>query len=216
MAMTDGLERIYGKGDLHFVTFSCYQRMKLLDTAGARNLFVEELNEVRNGMGFRLGGYVVMTNHVHLLMSEPPGSTPSVALHKLKLGFSRRIRKLKRVENRKTQVHKPEANLGYPLATFAQGTTVDCRPRTQVHKPEANLGHPGTGVVRWESLPAAFWQARFYDFNVYSRAKVIEKLNYMHANPVVRELVEHPKDWPWSSWSFYEKNERGLIWIDVV
>jgi hypothetical protein len=28
--------------------------------------------------------------------------------------------------------------------------------------------------------PRAFWQARFYDFNVYSRGKEKEKLNYMH------------------------------------
>ena len=41
--------------------------------------------------------------------------------------------------------------------------------------------------------PTAFWQARFYDYNVYSTEKIKEKLNYMHANPVIRRLVEHPK-----------------------
>jgi REP element-mobilizing transposase RayT len=45
----------------------------------------------------------------------------------------------------------------------------------------------------------AFWQARFYDFNVYSRGKKREKLNYMHANPVKPGLVNHPRDWAWSS-----------------
>jgi putative transposase len=59
-----------------------------------------------------------------------------------------------------------------------------------------------------------FWQRRFYDFNVWSSDKVREKLEYMHANPVKRELVEHPKDWPWSSWSHYENGEEGLIAID--
>ena len=48
----------------------------------------------------------------------------------------------------------------------------------------------------------AFWQARFYDFNVYNERKKNEKLEYMHANPVERKLVSHPKDWPWSSWAF--------------
>jgi hypothetical protein len=38
----------------------------------------------------------------------------------------------------------------------------------------------------------------------------------MHANPAIRGLVKHPKDWPWSSWSFYEKGETGLIRIDVL
>jgi len=31
-----------------------------------------------------------------------------------------------------------------------------------------------------------------------------------------QKLVEHPKDWPWSSWSFYAKEEIGLIRIDPV
>src|SRR5260370_1108861 len=63
---------------------------------------------------------------------------------------------------------------------------------------------------------AAFWQRRFYDFNVWSAEKLREKLEYMHANPVKRKLVVHPKDWPWSSWSHYVKGEEGLIRIDSV
>ena len=43
-----------------------------------------------------------------------------------------------------------------------------------------------------------------------------EKLEYMHANPVVRGLVKHPKDWPWSSFSFYAKEEAGLAEIDLI
>ncbi|OLD62419.1 MAG: hypothetical protein AUI53_01565 [Acidobacteria bacterium 13_1_40CM_2_60_7] len=64
--------------------------------------------------------------------------------------------------------------------------------------------------------PGAFWQRRFYDFNVYSRKKLREKLEYMHANPVVRKLVVHPREWPWSSWSHYANGEKGLIRIDGV
>jgi REP element-mobilizing transposase RayT len=58
-----------------------------------------------------------------------------------------------------------------------------------------------------------FWQRRYYDFNVYSRDKVLEKLHYMHANPVREKLVKHPGDWPWSSWSYYYRG-AGLIVID--
>jgi REP-associated tyrosine transposase len=60
-----------------------------------------------------------------------------------------------------------------------------------------------------------FWQARFYDFNVFSEVKNREKLEYMHSNPVTRSLVEQPKDWPWSSWSNYAKGE-GLIAVDLM
>ena len=61
----------------------------------------------------------------------------------------------------------------------------------------------------------AFWQRRFYDFNLWSEKKLGEKLIYMHRNPVERKLVQHPKDWPWSSWSFYAQGE-GMIRIDVL
>jgi putative transposase len=63
---------------------------------------------------------------------------------------------------------------------------------------------------------AAFWQRRFYDFNVWSAKKVKEKLEYMHANPVKRKLVTHPKEWPWSSWSYYAEGEKGLLAIDIL
>jgi hypothetical protein len=38
----------------------------------------------------------------------------------------------------------------------------------------------------------------------------------MHANPVNRGLVKHPKDWPWSSFLFYAKDEIGLVEIDAA
>jgi REP element-mobilizing transposase RayT len=61
-----------------------------------------------------------------------------------------------------------------------------------------------------------FWQPRFYDFNVWSQKKLIEKLQYMRMNPLKRKLVAHPKDWPWSSFSFYAKRDSGLVHIDPL
>jgi putative transposase len=56
--MPKNLKRYYGRGELHFVTFSCYRRLPLLATACARNLFVKELDEVRHEYDFLLVGYV--------------------------------------------------------------------------------------------------------------------------------------------------------------
>ena len=58
-----------------------------------------------------------------------------------------------------------------------------------------------------------FWQRRYYDFNVHSEKKLREKLDYMHMNPVREKLAQHPRDWPWSSWTFYERGE-GLLAMD--
>jgi putative transposase len=175
--MPEGLKRYYGRGDLHFVTFSCYRRLPLLGSKRARGLLVRELARVRLEYGFRLAGYVVMPNHVHLLMGEPAKGTVSTALQMLKQRVSRTMRKRKK-RGREGQL------------TFAFGAEGE--------------------------KARSFWQARFYDFNVYSRGKIKEKLNYMHANPVIRKLVKHAKDWPWSSWSQYMTGEKGLLEIDVV
>ena len=72
------------------------------------------------------------------------------------------------------------------------------------------------GPKSLEDDPYAFWQRRFYDYNVWSDGKLEQKLDYMHRNPVRRGLVSHPKYWPWSSWSNYEKGEPGLIRIDSL
>jgi putative transposase len=184
--MPKGLNRYYGRGELHFVTFSCYRRLPLLDTAHARTLLLRELGRVRQEFGFLLVGYVVMPNHVHVLMSEPKKGTPSTVLQMLKQRVSRRMRKKKHPA--------PRGQLRIPFPRFVS------------------------------ELPR-FWQERFYDFNGYSSKKQKEKLDIfkrdreavnMHANPVNRGLVKHPKDWPWSSWAFYFRGEPVLVPIDAV
>jgi len=57
------------------------------------------------------------------------------------------------------------------------------------------------------------WEPRYHDFNVFTEAKRIEKLRYMHRNPVKAGLVEHPEDWPWSSFNAYATNEAHPIKI---
>lgn len=63
--MPTGLKRIYGRGHLHFLTFSCYKRLPFLKTAQSRDVFVRELGRLRAEFGFRIIGYVVMPEHVH-------------------------------------------------------------------------------------------------------------------------------------------------------
>ena len=92
--MPDGLSRIYGYGHLHFITFSCHQRAKLLGSEAARDRFAQILGEVRDRYGFALVGYVVMPEHAHLAIAEPPGATPSTVIQVLKQRSSRGIRGL--------------------------------------------------------------------------------------------------------------------------
>jgi hypothetical protein len=56
-------------------------------------------------------------------------------------------------------------------------------------------------------------QARFYDFNVWTERKRIEKLRYIHRNPVKRGLVAAPEHWRWSSFRWYLCGEVGPVRI---
>jgi len=90
-SMPKNLKRYYGRGDLHFLTFSCYRRLPGLGTAKTRNEFLLALDEVRTKYGFALVGYVVMPEHVHLLLSEPERSNLAVALQMLKQIVSHKL-----------------------------------------------------------------------------------------------------------------------------
>jgi len=90
--MKNRLDRRYGRGDLHFITCSCYRRMPLLRTQRARNVFPRILSEVRDRYDFALWGYVVMFEHFHLLMGEPATGTPGTVMQVLKQRVSRALR----------------------------------------------------------------------------------------------------------------------------
>lgn len=104
-----------------------------------------------------VAGYVLMPEHVHLLVGEPLTSSLSIALQVLKQETSRKLKR--------------------------------------------------NGELR-------FWQRRYYDFNVHSELKRVEKLRYMHRNPVRRGLVGKPEDWPWSSFVHYATGVIGTVEIE--
>jgi putative transposase len=62
--------------------------------------------------------------------------------------------------------------------------------------------------------PARLWQSRYYDRNVRDHAEFVEKLRYIHRNPVKRGLVDRPEDWPWSSFRHYATGEKGAVEIE--
>jgi putative transposase len=90
--MPRNLTRYQQSGDLHFLTFSCYQRLPYLETPSACELFERSLEAMRRRYGFFVTAYVVMPEHVHLLVSEPRRVLLSRAIQALKLSVSTQSR----------------------------------------------------------------------------------------------------------------------------
>ena len=171
--MPSGLHRTYGAHHLHFITCSCYRRLPLLNSARARDRFLNIFEQTRRRYRFVVVGYVVMPDHIHLLITEPEAGSPSTVMQVLKQRAAR--------------------------ALLAKKKRRDRRQRNLFGDDE---GH------------RAFWQARFYDFNVWTTKKRVEKLRYIHRNPVKQGLVESPEQWRWSSYRFYLLDEPGLVKVN--
>ena len=151
-----GLTRYHHTGQSHFVTFCCYHRHSLFASDASRRVFESALERVRRSFRLRVYGYVVMPEHIHLLVSEPERDTLADALKSLKQGVARRL-------------------IG-------------------------DADH--------------FWQKRYYDFNVRNHAQFVEKLHYIHWNPVKKGLCERPEDWPWSSFLHHATGGEGRVEIE--
>ena len=89
--MPQALHRFYGGRDLHFLTFGCYRRQPLFSRVARCDLFLQILERVRLRYRLVVLGYVVMPEHVHLLVSEPQRATLSTAIQALKLGVVRSL-----------------------------------------------------------------------------------------------------------------------------
>jgi len=186
--VTKCLHRYYNTHDLHFITSSCYHRQPELDSAWRRDLFLTILEEARCKYRFVVHGYVVMPEHFHLLITEPEVGDPSVVMKVLKERFTRKLR-----------------TEGAPLiASFAMSGIPEGAPLI--------ASFAMSGIPRPE--PAKIWQKRFYDFNVWTERKHVEKLRYIHRNPVKRGLVEKPEQWKWSSFRAYLYGEPGPVRVN--
>jgi putative transposase len=152
--MPSRLERFQHAGDSHFITFSCHGRLAYFNNSQACELFERSLEAARRGYVFFVFGYVVMPEHVHLLVSEPKRALLAYAIQALKTSVSK------------------------------------------------------------QSKEKPFWLVRYYDFNVHSEKKRIEKLRYIHRNPVTRGLVSRPEEWRWSSFRHYLTGEPGIVEIE--
>ena len=137
-------------------------------------MFLEILEQVRQRYNFVVVGYVVMPEHIHLLVSEPMRGNPSTVMQVLKQRFARRVLK----EWRQRRERRPD----------------------WLWSEELSEGH--------------VWQRRFYDFVVWTKDKRVEKLRYMHRNPVKRGLVLEPEQWAWSSFRHYAYDELGTVLVN--
>jgi putative transposase len=167
----------FDNGEPHFLTFSCYRRLQLLSKDRTRRWLIDAIAEARTIHGFHLWAWVIMPEHVHLLL-WPPFDMIGVE----EVGSPG--------ESRKGLIQGILSSIKTPVGM--KGIAY-----LKKHAPEylQNLSFENENRSYHR-----FWQAGSgYDENVCETLTLHRIIEYIHMNPVRRGLVERPEQWEWSS-----------------
>jgi hypothetical protein len=167
--MTEGLRRFHQSAQSHFVTMSCYHRQPRFNTPGTGDLFLHCLEEMRRRFSMRIYGYVVMPEHVHLLVSEPEPTIPGPKISEPKILEPR----IPRPTVPQVRVRSLDANLG-PNPKPGHATLAEA-----LHFLKLSFAKRLPGLT---GETGSFWQKRYYDRNLRDEDEFEVKLCYLHRN----------------------------------
>lgn len=166
-------------GHAHFVTYSCFRREPFLTKDRTRRWVVDAIEAVRCEQYVAIWGYVIMPEHVHLLICPQQAN---YSMSTILAGLKRSVSKLAKEH----------------LIASGQSAWLE----------KLTVRYPDREVFR-------FWQpGGGYDHNVMRERSIPAILDYIHANPVRRELVKHATDWNWSSARYWEGRRDVPLLMD--
>ena len=183
--MPSRLQRHDEPNQIHFITFSCFRRLQFFRHDVVKLTFINAMNRVRNRFKIRWIGYVIMPEHVHLLVASQAKGSDQIT------PISRLLNTLKGASGHDGK----EALRDVWRKDHSLGTRV--------------LNNWATGA---ELKP--LWKPRGYDFNVVRDDTLVSKLVYIHQNPIRRGLVDRAEQWRWSSFRHHELGDNSLIEMD--
>ncbi len=165
-------------GDAHHLTFSCFQRLPLFSKDRTRNWMLQALQLGREKSQYDLWAYIIMPQHVHVILLPHLGVKMSAILTTIKQSVAKRA------------------------LLWLQNNAPQFLVQLEDIQPNGNRSH-------------RFWQrGGGYDRNLRSVSDIYEKIEYVHENPVRRELCLKPEEWAWSSCRAWETGEDIPIPID--
>lgn len=177
-----GIQKIFDiEGHAHFTTINIYNRIPILKSYEFCDLIIQNLEYYRKKLKFKLLGYVILPNHIHVIILPDSSKRYSDVIRDFKKGVAFAAIKTLSATGNKSLLDK------FLLKS-----------------------------VRKDGQRYSFWQRKYFDFNIFSEKKFLEKLEYIHNNPVDLGLAKHPGDWRYSSWKNYHLKDFSVITIDEL
>ncbi|MCY7409747.1 MAG: transposase [Chitinophagales bacterium] len=181
MAFAHQFHNSYG---VHFVTCTTVQWVDVFTRSRYSDIVVESLNHCIKQKGLNLNAWVIMTNHLHLIISRNGEHTPSDIMKDFKKYTSTQIIQSIQLE--------PESRQSWMTWIFASAGKENANNRNY-----------------------QFWQQENHPVELFTPEFALQKINYLHLNPVRAGFVSKPEDWMYSSAQDYA-GEKGKIPISFL
>ncbi|HNT29406.1 MAG TPA: transposase [bacterium] len=176
---------------LHFVTTKTYRNHTYFADTRCCEILIEQLDYYRGRYGFKISGYVIMPDHLHVLLWWETDEKPDLTISKIMQGIKSIVAK------RIIQYVK-----------IGESTCSRLSDDWYHENPHKRMGQEHTPPS------VRIWQPSFYDYIVLSQEKFVEKLSYMHNNPVNAGLVSEAELWKFSSCAWYTKRKEYVLEMD--
>ncbi len=154
---------------IYFISYSEVRWIDVFTRNIFRDILLDSFIFCQKKKGLRIHAYVVMTNHVHMIISTTIGHLLKNTIRDLKKFTSTEI--LKAIRN-----NPKESRKEWMLQAFAE-----------------------EGKQNSNNSTNQFWQQDNHPIELYSNKMIGQKLNYLHNNPVKSGFVIKPEDYKYSS-----------------
>ena len=180
--MTTGY-RIDDPGAAYFLTFTVVDWVDIFTRQVYRDIVIDSFRFCRMEKGLKIWGYVIMSNHIHAILSADHKNLPTI-LCQFKRHTASTI--LKAIKN------TPESRRDWMLKRFEFAARSNIR----------NAFHQ-------------FWEHDNHGKILLTLDFTLQKLDYIHLNPVKAGLVDKPEDWIYSSARNYAC-KKSILEVDVM
>ena len=179
----------YKPGDdaiAHFVTFTVFNWIDALTRSEYKDIIVDSLRYCSENKGMKLHAWVIMSNHVHLIMSTSGDQKISFLMRDLKKFTSKMIFPAIRDNPR-------ESRAAWMIWMFERA-----------------------GKRNSNNTDFQFWQEGYHPVELSTPAMLRQRLNYLHENPVRAGIVFEPQDYVYSSGIDYYTGRKGKIAVELL
>ncbi len=177
----------FGENDYaYFVTYAVVSWVDALSRPAYKDIIVNSLDFCINNKGLTLHAWVIMNNHVHLIAS-------GCDEHKLE-DIMRDHKKFTAQELlRAIQNNNQESRQSWMLWLFSSAGQNN--PNNKYHQ---------------------FWQQDNHPVKLTTMEMIIQKLNYLHDNPVRARIVFEPQHYVYGSAVDYFTERKGLLPVTLL